>query len=168
MKAMWVVFAFMTVITWGLYGAFLNRGAVGFHHDRMKAFLFVGVAYFLIAVIAPLIMIAVNGKDPKFDFQPDGKMDGIKWSLFAGCLGAIGALTVLIALNSNPLTLEGKPGLAASQVMSLVFAGAPIVAAIYGVMTRKTQGDLNLDWRFIAGLVLAASGGALVTLFKPT
>jgi drug/metabolite transporter (DMT)-like permease len=160
---MWAVFALMTVLTWGLYGAFLNKGAVGFDHDRMKAFLFVGVAYFLIAVLGPLILIAVNGKEPKWEFKPEG----IKLSLFAGSLGAIGALTVLIALNTHPLTAEKQPAMAASQVMSLVFAGAPIVAAIYGIVTRKAQGELNLDWRFITGLVLAASGGAMVTIFKP-
>jgi len=50
---MWVVFALMTVITWGLYGAMLAKGAAEFGHDRMKAFLFVGVAYFVLSIISP-------------------------------------------------------------------------------------------------------------------
>jgi len=152
---MWVIFALVTVCTWGLYGAFLHKGAQGFNNDRMKAFLFVGVAYFLIAVIAPIIVIAVNGS--KFEFAGEG----IKWSLFAGVLGAVGALAVLFALNTNPT----KGPAAASQVMSLIFAGAPMVAAVFGIMNK--QESTPLDWRFITGLVLAASGGALVTLFKP-
>jgi drug/metabolite transporter (DMT)-like permease len=153
----WVGFAMITVVCWGLYGAFLHKGAMGFENDRMKAFLFVGVAYFLIAVIGPLLVIVMTGKEPKFEFKPDG----IKLSLFAGVLGAVGALTVLFALNSNPT----KGPAAASQVMSLVFAGAPVVAAIFAVMTRKE--DTPIDWRFFVGIVMAATGGAMVTYFKP-
>ena len=155
----WLGFALMTVVSWGLYGAFLGRGAKGFDHDRMKAFLFVGVAYFLVAIIGPLVVIGVRGKGFDLFSQPEG----LKWSLIAGTVGALGALTVLFALNSHPI--QSPTG--ASQVMSVVFAGAPIVAAIYGLAFRPA-GLTGLDWRFVLGLVLAASGGALVTLFKPS
>jgi hypothetical protein len=156
---LWLGFAMMTVLTWGLYGAFLAKGAAGFEHDRMKAFFMVGIAYVLVAVIAPSIVLLVTGKGFNFFDFPEG----IKLSLFAGILGAIGAFTALMALSSNPL-----PGpLAASQVMSVIFAGAPIVAAAYGLIYRK-DGLSGLPWQFVVGLILAASGGALVTLFKPT
>jgi len=162
---MWVAYAFVTVICWGLYGAFLNKGAIEFQHDRMKAFLFVGLAYVLIGVIIPLALIAINGKEPKWEF----KSEGIWMSLFAGILGAVGGLTALFALNTHPLTLEEQPAAAASQVMSLVFAGAPIIAATYGLIIKPPKdGFSSLDWRFIAGLVFAAAGGCLVTLFRPS
>jgi hypothetical protein len=161
MKLHWAIWALMTVLTWGLYGAFLHKGGMGFGADpnaRMKAFLFVGVAYFVVAIVGPLLIIALSGKG--FAFAPEG----IKWSLFAGTLGALGALTVLIALNANPI----KGPMAASQVMSLVFAGAPIVAAIYGLVVKPPEGGLSaLPWQFVLGIVLGATGGALVTLFKP-
>ena len=165
MKLHWALFALMTVVSWGVYGTFLNWGAIGFEHDRIKAFLFVGVAYFLVAVLVPLGIIAVNGSG--FDFQ--NHPDGIKWSLIAGTAGALGALTVLFALSNNPLSLDKKTGaLAASQVMSLVFAGAPVVAAVFGLIMKPPAGGwATLDWKFILGIVMAASGGALVTLFKP-
>ena len=154
----WVPYAMVTVLTWGLYGAFLAKGADGFAHDRIKAFLFVGVAYFLVAVLVPVVLIAINGSG--FDFASDG----IKWSLFAGTLGAIGALTVLFALSNNP----EKGPVAASQVMSLIFAGAPIVAALYGLLMKYQAGTLKeINPIFFVGLILAASGGAIVTLFKP-
>lgn len=158
---MWVAYALVTVLCWGLYGAFLHKGAIGFGMDRMKAFLFVGIAYFLIAVLAPLALIAIKGQDPKWEFKPEG----IKLSIFAGALGAVGALTVLLALSYHPI----KSPAAASQVMSLVFAGAPVVAAIYGLILKPPEGGLSsLDPKFVAGLVLAAAGGCLVTLFKPS
>jgi hypothetical protein len=155
----WLGFALMTVVSWGLYGAFLARGAKGFEDDRMKAFFFVGVAYFLVAILGPLVVIAFRGEGLDLFSKPQG----LKWSLIAGIVGALGALTVLFAMNNNPL---GGPA-GASQVMSVVFAGAPIVAAVYGLMHRK-DGLAGLDWRFVLGLALAASGGALVTLFKPS
>lgn len=154
----WILFALGTVICWGLYGAFLHKGAMDFDNDRMKAFLLVGVAYFLVAVIGPAIVIAVNKSG--WEFKPDG----IKWSLVAGLLGAFGALFVLFALNTNPI----KGPAAASQVMSLVFAGAPIVAALYGLIIRHSDKPLVIPWQFIVGLGMAAAGGALVTLYKPT
>ena len=51
----WLGFALMTVAVWGLYGVFLHKGAMGMkdpEFGRYKAFLVVGIAYFLVAVIA--------------------------------------------------------------------------------------------------------------------
>lgn len=164
-NASWILFALCTVVCWGLYGGLLNWGAIGFEHNRMKAFLFVGLAYFLVAVIGPVVYIAVEGKG--WDFHPQG----IKWSLIAGIAGAVGAFTLLFALNLHPLTADKKPALAASQVMSLIFAGAPIIAAGFAIAVslsnRKPGVDFSINPMFILGLVLAAAGGALVTLFKP-
>jgi hypothetical protein len=132
----WIPFALATVVSWGLYGAFLNFGAAGFNHDRIKAFLFVGVAYFLVAVLVPLAIIAVNGTGFDFGKNPEG----IKWSLVAGILGAAGALTVLFALSLNPLTHNKDVGF--------------------------VQALTSMNWQFYVGLIMAATGGALVTLFK--
>ena len=52
---LWMAFALMTVVSWGLYGVFLHMGQVGMgdpENGRYKAFLMVGVAYVLIAVLA--------------------------------------------------------------------------------------------------------------------
>ena len=56
----WLAFALMTVVSWGLYGVFLHSGQAGMADPalgRYKAFLFVGIAYFLTAVLAPLAML---------------------------------------------------------------------------------------------------------------
>ena len=60
----WLIFALMTVSCWGLYGVFLHSGQLGMAdpvNGRYKAFLFVGIAYFLVAVLAPLAILAVSG-----------------------------------------------------------------------------------------------------------
>jgi hypothetical protein len=158
LKMLWLAFALMTVVTWGLYGAFLAKGAAGFEHDRMKAFVCVGVAYMFIAILAPLVVLVVSGKTLNFFDYPVG----LKYSFFAGVIGALGAFTALMAITYNPLSGP----LAASQVMSVIFAGAPVVAALYAISHSK-DGFSGLDWRFVVGMLMAATGGALVTIFKP-
>ena len=51
-----LMFALMTVVSWGVYGVFLSLGQAGMQdpvNGRYKAFLFVGIAYFLTAIVAP-------------------------------------------------------------------------------------------------------------------
>ena len=152
----WLVFALMTVISWGLYGAFLHTGQMGMAdpvNGRYKAFLFVGLAYFLTAVLAPLILLKLQGATWAFP------MKGALWSLLAGTVGAAGAFCVLLAFGA-----KGTPPV----VMSIVFGGAPIVNALYSLVLHPPEGGWSsIRWPFYVGLLLAALGGCLVTLYKP-
>jgi drug/metabolite transporter (DMT)-like permease len=149
----WVVFAFMTVVSWGVYGVFLHKGQ-GHMADpvngRYKAFLFVGVAYFLTAVLAPIGMLLVQRSDWSMPIP------GMAWSLLAGIVGAIGAFCVLLAFGA-----KGSPAV----VMSIIFGGAPIVNAAVAITLDRTWGHIR--WQFLVGIILAAVGGGMVTLFKP-
>jgi hypothetical protein len=52
--------------------------------------------------------------------------------------------------------------------MSIVFAGAPIVNASVALAVHPPAGGWSsLRWQFVLGIVLAAVGGCLVTLYKP-
>ncbi len=152
----WLVFSLLTVICWGLYGAFLHSGQLGMNdpvHGRYKAFLFVGVAYFLTAVLAPLAMLVLKGASWSFTGP------GVGWSLLAGIVGAAGAFGVLLAFGA-----KGTPAV----VMSIIFAGAPVVNALYGLILHPPAGGwLKLPLPFVLGIILAATGGCLVTLYKP-
>ncbi len=152
----WIAFALMTVVAWGLYGVFLHTGQtlMGDPADgRYKAFLFVGIAYFLTAVLAPLAVLWLRGAS--WSFTPLG----MSWSLLAGIVGAIGAFCVLLAFGAG-----GKPAV----VMAIIFGGAPIVNAIVAISMHPPEGGwLSLRWQFWAGIALAALGGVLVTLCKP-
>jgi drug/metabolite transporter (DMT)-like permease len=152
----WLVFALMTVVSWGLYGVFLHSGQLGMAdpvNGRSKAFLFVGIAYFLTAVLAPLLALKVQGATWVFPAK------GAAWSLVAGVLGATGAFCVLLAFGA-----KGTPPV----VMSIVFGGAPIVNALYSMTLHPPAGGWgSVRWPFYAGLLLAALGGCLVTLYKP-
>lgn len=146
----------MTVASWGVYGIFLHSGQLGMAdpvNGRYKAFLFVGIAYFLTAVLAPMAILVARGSDWSFP------MRGASLSLIAGVVGAIGAFCVLLAFGA-----KGTP----AAVMSIIFAGAPIVNAIVAMMQHPPAGGVSsLRWQFVAGILLAAIGGCLVTLYKP-
>ncbi len=152
----WVIYALMTVACWGLYGVFLHTGRMGMKdasNGLFKAFLFVGLAYFLTAVLAPLAILWMRGAD--WHFEPRG----LWWSLLAGIVGAAGALGVLLAFGA-----KGPP----SVVMSIVFAGAPVVNAVVALLVHPPGGGWSsIRWPFYAGIVLAAVGGCLVTLYRP-
>ena len=153
----WLIFALMTVATWGLYGIFLHSGQLSMadaEHGRIKAFLFVGLAYFATAVVAPLLLLLARGASWSFPAR------GVGLSLLAGVLGAIGAFCVLLAFGA-----KGSP----TVVMSIIFAGAPIINAVVALWLHPPAGGIKaLPWQFVAGILLAALGAGMVMRFKPT
>src|SRR2546427_12810734 len=91
----WLVFALMTVLSWGVYGILLHTGQLGMAdpaNGRYKAFLFVGIAYFLTAVLAPLSVLVANGASWKMP------LGGMGWSLVAGKAGAGGGGSGVVRL----------------------------------------------------------------------
>lgn len=160
----WLAFALLTVASWGVYGVLLHKGQTLMQPAgspptdpaalRYKAFLFVGLAYFLTAVLAPLALLMAKGQ--AFTGYTAG---GMGWSLIAGIAGAVGAFGVLLAFGA-----KGTPAV----VMSIVFAGAPVVNALYSLYLHPPAGGWGtLRPQFYLGIVLAALGGCLVTYYKP-
>ena len=152
----WIAFALMTVVSWGTYGVFLHNGQMAMAdsvNGRYKAFLFVGIAYFLTAVLAPLAILLLRGADWNYPAS------GMSWSLIAGVVGAIGAFCVLLAFGA-----KGSP----AAVMSIIFGGAPIVNAFVAMAMHPPAGGLGaIRWPFFLGIALASTGGCLVALYKP-
>jgi hypothetical protein len=131
----------------------LHKGqfAFGGRNTALRAFLFVGVAYFVIAGL--VLAYTYFAKAEPLEFTPKG----INLSTLAGVLGAIGALGIVFALKAG-----GKP----VYVAPLVFAGAPIVNTLVSMLLAKPTS--MPDWRFFAGIVIAASGAALTLMYKPS
>src|SRR5437588_880733 len=152
----WLVFALLTVACWGVYGVLLHSGRMSMQdpaNGLYKAFLFVGVAYFLTAVLAPLAMLLRRGADWHYP------KNGMLWSLLAGIAGAAGAFGVLLAFGA-----KGTPAV----VMAIVFAGAPVVNAVVALIQHPPAGGWSaIKPQFYLGIVLAALGGCLVTYYKP-
>lgn len=153
----WLGFSLITVFAWGVYGVLLAKGQ-GLMQDptngRYKAFLFVGIAYFLTAVLAPLVkLITTSGVTWN---MPTG---GMTWSLIAGIAGAIGAFGTLLAFGA-----KGDPAV----VMAIVFGGAPIVNVIVSTLVTPPAGGLSAyKPMFLLGLLLTATGAFMVTFYRP-
>ena len=152
-------------VTWGIYVPSIHLAAKGHEGislwSNLRAFLFVGVAYFLVAVLIPMALIFAFNYDPtavatKANWNPKG----VTWGIFAGALGAAGALCVIFAV-----TKAGKPW-GPLYVAPLVFAFAPIVNTVATLVYFSPAKTLP-DWRFFLGLGLAIAGAVMVMVFKP-
>jgi len=152
-----LAFTLLTVFSWGVYGILLHKGQVLMGdpvNGRYKAFLFVGIAYFLTAVLAPLLLLMARGTA----FSGYTAAGGW-WSLIAGIAGAIGAFGVLLAFGA-----KGTPPV----VMSLVFAGAPLVNALLSVLLHPpASGWGSVKPQFYLGILLALAGGYCVARYNP-
>ncbi len=156
-----LIFIATAALSWGVYVPIVHAAADKLG-SNLRAFLMVGLAYFLTAVLVPCFFIFVMGNDPtakdpsKVNFDTGNMM----WGLAAGVAGAAGALCVIFAAKT------AGPG-AALFVAPLVFAGAPIINTIASMTIfshGKTESPSPL---FYLGLVLAVAGAAMVMLNKP-
>ena len=161
----WLVFALLTVISWGIYGVILHKGRgympMGSEapHASLKAFLFVCIAYALIGGGAA-VLLKLRGSDWSFT------ADGVRWSLIAGTAGAVGAFTLVLALGAASPIYKGA---AAAAVMPIVFGGAPIINTIVAMLLHPPQGGLRaLPVPFLLGCVLAAGGAFMVAKYAPS
>lgn len=161
----WLIFALMTVVTWGVYGVLLHKGRGNMPmgaetaHAGLKAFLFVCIAYALIG-LAAAALLKIRGSNWSFS------AGGIKWSLIAGAAGAIGAFTLVLALGAAAQIYKGA---AAAAVMPIVFGGAPIVNTVVAMWLHPPEGGMKgLPLPFLLGCLLAAVGAFLVAKYAPS
>lgn len=166
----WLTFALLTVLSWGVYGILLHKGRSFMPgvtppgpeaaNASLKAFLFVGVAYFVVAIVGPAILLVQRGTDWSFSGA------GMGWSFFAGVAGAIGAFTLILALGAAAAIYKGA---APAQVMPIVFAGAPVVNTIVAMIIHPPEGGWKaIPLPFIIGIILAACGTFLVAYYSPS
>ncbi|MEK6250021.1 MAG: hypothetical protein N2C12_17690 [Planctomycetales bacterium] len=138
----------LTILCWGAYGPILHDGKLAMGDHSLLPFFFVGVAYFLIAVAVPAVLLNMRGEKGSWTAS------GIFWSLVAGAAGAIGALGIILAFA------EGYP----IYVMPIVFGGAPIINSLVTMAMNKTK---SIGPLFLAGLIMVIAGSVTVMLFKP-
>jgi hypothetical protein len=147
---LWVMFAFGAVFAWGMYGPALHKGQVMLG-SPLRALLCVGIAYFLIGVLVPVLALSAQGGLGGFN------MGGTLWAGLGGALGALGAVCIIWAFRNG-----GLP----NYVMPLVFGGAPVinVAVSMALHPPKTAPNPLL----YVGFALAVAGAALVLRYKPS
>ena len=120
----WLAFVAGAVLSWGVYGAMLHQGQVKLGNP-MRALLCVGIAYFLMAVLVPLVVLASQGQGLR-GFNTSGATA----ATVAGALGALGAVCIIFSFRTG-----GTP----TYVMPLVFGGAPLVNVLYTNVHSPTE-----------------------------
>jgi len=151
-------FALCTALFWGTYGPLLSRG----HHlmgteGRLRPFICVGVAYLLVAIVGPIVVMYTTGIDKGSGLASGWTFGGIVWSILAGAVGALGAFTLIMALGA------GGPS-SPVYVMPLVFGCAPVVSAF---TSMYLSGNYKISPFFAAGLILVAVGAVTILLTAP-
>ena len=140
----------LAALSWGSYGPVLHKGQMKMDGSRLRPFLCVGLAYFVIAVLVPSSLMRI------FDEPGSFKFDGVVWALAGGAAGAVGALGIILAFNFG-----GKP----IYVMPLVFGGAPVVNTLTTILS---EGNLQaVGPFFLASLLLVIGGAVTVLIFAP-
>lgn len=169
MKYAWLMFVGGAILTWGAYvvtidhgrNALFGPGKVPGPVAAMRAFLFIGLAYFIMGVVVPLIYLKLNPVDPvKHPADPGFLSKGVVLSTIAGILGAAGALCIVFAVGA-----ARQAGVSPGAVASLVFCFAPIVNVIISLVIEPPANRPNP--LFFVGIILAAAGAALVLYYKP-
>ena len=146
----WMLFVLGAVLSWGLYGVALHKGQTQLGNP-LKALLCVGVAYVVIAVMAPVLALSGQGGVSGFNFA------GSMWAGIGGALGAIGAVCIIFAFHNG-----GVP----NYVMPLVFGGAPVINVIVAMAAHPPKTAPNP--MLYLGFVLAVAGAGLVLYYKPS
>jgi uncharacterized membrane protein len=147
---LWILFALGAALSWGLYGPVLHRGQVELG-SPMRALLCVGIAYFLIGVLVPVVNLGYSGELHSFT------MKGSIAATLGGALGAVGAVCIIFAFKTG-----GLP----TYVMPLVFGGAPLVNVLFSMWLNPPKTSPNP--LLYLGFLLAATGAGLVLYFKPS
>ncbi len=140
----------LTILCWGLYGPVLHLGQAAMQQTRLRPFIGVGLAYFLIAVVVPWLYLRWWGESGHWTIW------GMFWSLAAGAAGAVGALGIIFAFANH-----GRPVF----VMPLVFGGAPVVNAFWTIFMARSMKKVSAT--FLAGLIIVVTGAMTVLAFKP-
>jgi hypothetical protein len=119
--------------------------------SRLRPFLCVGLAYFAIAVVVPILILSGGYDEPgRWTFM------GTFWSLAAGAAGAVGALGIIVAFNFG-----GRP----IYVMPLVFGGAPVVNTVTSIIHDGTYNLIGAP--FYVSLLMVITGAVCVLVFAP-
>ncbi len=174
MKYAWLMFVAGAFLTWGAYVVTIDHGRSAMAGLKMagrplvpppvaamRAFIFIGLAYFLLGVIAPAIYLMINKVDPaQYPNDPGFLRQGVTLSFVAGILGAAGALSIVFAVGAARAAKVSP-----AAVASLVFCFAPIVNVLISMIIEPPARSPSP--LFFVGILMAAGGAAMVLYFKP-
>jgi len=172
----WWGYVLLAGLAWGTYVPLIFYGGTelttgpGTIGGRLASILCVGVAYFVLAVVIPVVLMATRD-----DARPDWKTNGLVFSGLAGVAGAIGAICVIFASKAavDSAKVQGiNPATYRIYIAPLIFALAPAINTLLSLVWHPKPGepfhfDLEMPgWKLPAGIILVAIGTFLVLYSK--
>jgi drug/metabolite transporter (DMT)-like permease len=156
----WIFFVVLAGLCWGTYVPLIAQGGKDLR-SSYASLLCVGGAYFLIAILFPVIIMTVRKKWPIWTAP------GITFATLAGVAGALGALCVIFA------TFEFHgPRI---FVAPLIFSLAPVINTLFSLLWHPDRGAFSFGlpeekphWTLYLGIIFAALGAGLVLYAKET
>jgi hypothetical protein len=176
MNIPWWGYVILAGLAWGTYVPFIFYGGTelstrpGTIGGRLASILCVGVAYFVLAVLIPVALMATRD-----DAQAAWKPTGLTFAGLAGIMGAVGAICVIFASKAavDVAKLEGiEPATYRVYIAPLIFCLAPLINTILSLVWHPRPGDpFNFEfeipnWKLPLGILLMAAGTFLVLKSK--
>jgi hypothetical protein len=183
----WLFYVILAGLAWGTYVPIIFYGGSELTvtepgkppaspSGRFMAILCVGVAYFAIGVVLPLVMFTTGWLGVKWSDVNLGPT-GLTFASLAGVAGAVGAICVIFATSSavaagRTLT-PPSPTAYKIYIAPLIFGLAPVINVLVSILWHPKPGtafhfgieDLP-GWKLWVGIVLVGMGAALVLLSK--
>ncbi len=139
---------------------------------RLASILCVGVAYFGLAVVIPVVLMAVRD-----DAKADWRGVGLTFSALAGVAGAVGAICVIFASKAavDAAKADGvNPATYRVYIAPLIFCLAPLINTLLSLVWHPDPktGDWSVfhfdlpGWKLWAGIVMVSLGTFLVLMSK--
>lgn len=176
MNIPWWGYVIIAGLAWGTYVPIIFYGGTelttrpGTIGGRLASILCVGIAYFVMAVVIPLILMSLRE-----DAKPEWKTNGLIFSGMAGVAGAVGAICVIFASKAavDAAKAEGvNPATYRVYIAPLIFSLAPAINTLMSLLWHPKPGDpWHFDfempgWKLLVGILLVASGTFLVLMSK--
>ena len=161
----WLFYVLLAGLSWGTYVPIIFYGGSelgGKSGARLMAILCVGLAYFVIAVLFPLVLYTTGQEQ-----WPELKPTGLIFASLAGVAGAVGAICVIFASKSAPGP-EYRMFIA-----PLIFSLAPLINTLVSMFWHPQKGEpfhftmpASVDWKLLIGIVFVAAGAFFVLWAK--
>ena len=176
MNIPWWGYVILAGLSWGTYVPIIFYGGTelttrpGTIGGRLASILCVGVAYFLMAVVIPVVMMSLRD-----DAKPEWKANGLIFSGLAGVMGAVGAICVIFASKAavDAAKLQGvNPATYRIYIAPLIFCLAPMINTVMSLVWHPKPGDpwhFGFEmptWHLPVGILLVAAGVFLVLYSK--
>ncbi|HVL13243.1 MAG TPA: hypothetical protein VM529_11810 [Gemmata sp.] len=172
----WWGYVILAGLAWGTYVPIIFYGGTelttrpGTIGGRLASILCVGVAYFVLGVIVPVLLMASRD-----DARPEWKTNGLIFSGLAGIAGAVGAICVIFASKAavDQAKLDGlNPATYRIYIAPLIFALAPLINTLLSLVWHPKPGNPwhfgfeMPSWHLPVGILLVALGTFLVLYSK--